>query len=258
MNLFDFIIIYLACGSPFGVYYFLQNRNLPNNKFFLAKIIFNFVCWLPFAFGLISSKDFFGNLFDFNFDKKVILDSELDSNILFIKKFFEKELIKNPMPISFYEFREICDRYVGLTLEINDLNKEISEPPIEFYRISESSNKKLAAKCLNRRNRQRLMFHQTLARRDFWEIIGNIFNNSQNQKDVLIKLSDLIHFLNDFESDVFLQKLSAESLQTIENKNISNLENELWKNEIHKPLPANQISVNIKTLAATMNLSNKD
>jgi hypothetical protein len=26
MNLIDFFIIYLACGAPFGVYYFLQHR----------------------------------------------------------------------------------------------------------------------------------------------------------------------------------------------------------------------------------------
>lgn len=258
MNLFDLIIIYLACGAPFGVYYFLQNRNLPSNNFFLLKIFFNFIIWIPFAFSLISRKGFYRNLFDFNFDKKVVLDSDREMNLFLIEKFFENELIENLRRFSIYEFREIFDRYVGLTLEINNANEEISESVKDFYKISMNSNKKIAENCLHRRNRQRLFFHQNLARRDFWEVIGIIFNNSQNRNDVLAKTSQLIELLGDFEAKPKLQKLFAENLQTLENNHVSKTENELWKTEIQQPLLAEPISVNIKALTATMNLSKND
>ncbi|MEO6588731.1 MAG: hypothetical protein ABIP06_05335, partial [Pyrinomonadaceae bacterium] len=47
MNLFDAIIIYLACGAPFGVYYFVNHRLLNNRVFFKTVLIL--LCWLPFA-----------------------------------------------------------------------------------------------------------------------------------------------------------------------------------------------------------------
>lgn len=258
MNLFDFIIIYLACGAPFGVYYFLQNRNLPNNKFFFLKIVFNFVCWIPFAVSLISKKNFFSNLFDYKFDHKVVLDAERETEIFSIKRFYEIELFEKFSQFSIFEFREVFDRYVGLTLEANSSNQEIADSVRDFYQISESPNKKLAENCLQRRNRQRLFFHQTLARNDFWELIGKIFNNSQNRAEIFDKSSHLIELLKDSESNFFLQRLSAKGLQTLENDYVSETENELWKTEQQQPIPAQPISVNIKALTATMNLSNKD
>jgi hypothetical protein len=258
MNMFDFIIIYLTCGAPFGVYYYLQNRNLPNNKFFFLKLIFNFFFWILFSISLVSQKGFFRNLFDYNFDKKVVLDSKREAEISAIRKFFETGIFKNSFQFSIYEFREIFDRYVGLTLETNGPTGEITHSVKDFCRISEVPNKKIAENCLHRRNRQRLFFHQKLARDDFWEITDKIINKSENRAEILIKLSRLIKILNDSESKIFFQTFSENSLQTIENKHVFNQEYDLWKTEMPQLSHTKPNSVNIKALTAKMNLFNKD
>jgi hypothetical protein len=258
MNLRDLLIIYLACGAPFGVYYFLQNRNRTETKILWLKTLLRFVFWIPFALQLVARTSFFTNLYNNGFDQTDELDLKQELEIEEIKKSFENNFSQNGLKISIFEFREIFDRYVGLSVEIQNADGEISPAGTELFQITEHPNNKLAEICLNRRNRKRLSFHQKLARRDFFEIFRQLFEKSfefQTLTDQAIRLAAL---LDDFEARSMFENLSKETLQTREKQNVRNLEGEIWNSEKQKPHPEAKISTNLQVLTATANLSNKD
>src|SRR5688572_11288031 len=127
MNLRDLLIIYLACGAPFGVYYFLQNRNRIETKFLWLKSLLRFVVWIPFAFRMIARNSFLTKLYNDSFDKLTETDLKTELEIEEIKKSLERMVsAAAALPFSIYEFREAFDRYVGLSAEVRDDNKEIS------------------------------------------------------------------------------------------------------------------------------------
>lgn len=259
MNLRDLLIIYLACGAPFGVYYFLQNRNHLETKILWLKSLIRFVFWIPFAIQLVARKSLFTNLYANGFDRSSNSDAKKEFEIEEIKKFFENVLSINDFKLSLYEFREIFDRYIGLSLEIQSENEEFSQSETEIFRITNHTNKKLAEICLHRRNRKRLNFHQKLARRDFFEILGKFVDQAAEPQNLFDHVSKLAALLNDFEAQKLIENISKESLQTQEKQNVRNLEKELWNSEKHKPLTENKISTNLQVLTArAANSSNKD
>jgi hypothetical protein len=258
MNLRDLIIIYLACGAPFGVYYFLQNRNLPETKFLWLKSLFRFVCWIPFAIQMVARKSLFTKLYTNGFDKNAGSDAKKEVEIDEIKKYFEVIIHEKRFPFSIYEFRETFERYVGLTLEMQNDDQEISTSEKEIFRITNHTDKKLAEICLNRRNRKRLSFHQKFARRDFFEVFQQLTDKSDEPQNLFDRTLKLVKLLNDFEAQKIVDKLFKESLQTQQKSNVNNLEKELWNSEKLKPSPETKISVNMKALTATANLSRKD
>lgn len=258
MNLRDLIIIYLACGAPFGVYYFLQNRNLHEPKSLWFKSFLRFVFWIPFALQMVARKSLFTNLYTYRFDKSSNSDSIKAVEFDGIKKYLENILREKHLTLSIYEFRETFERYLGLTLEIQSNNREIATNEKELFRITNHTNKKLAEVCLNRRNRERLSFHQKLARSDFFEILGQLFSKTEEPQNLFKETMKLVDLLNDFEAQKMIENLSKESLQTQKTFNVRNLENELWNSEKPKPSPDNKISPNMQVLTATANLSHND
>lgn len=258
MNLRDIIIIYLASGAPFGVYYFLQNRNLLETKFLLIKSLLRFIFWIPFALQLVARKSFFTNFYKKAFDKSSVSDALKESEIERIKKLFENLLLESKFQLSIYEFREVFERYVGLTLEIKIDNVEVEQSEKEIFRITNHTNKKLAEKCLNRRNRKRLAFHQKLARHDFFEVFEKLVINSDESEKLFAEALVLIRWLDDFEAQGKLEKITRESLQTHKNSIVNNLEKGLWNSEKQKLIPANPITSNMQIMSATVNLSKKD
>jgi hypothetical protein len=258
MNLPDFLIIYLACGAPFGVYYFLQNRNRTETKILWLKTILRFVFWIPFAGQMVARTSLLTNLYNFSFDKTGESDAKKELEIEEIKKFFEKIISINDLSFSIFEFREVFDRYVGLSVEIRNTNEEISHGEKEIYRITNHTNKKLGEICLKRRNRKRLSFHQKLARRDFFEIFKKLFETSSDSQTPIDQAVRLAGLLNDFEARQMFENLSSESLQSDGPQNVINLEKEIWNSEKQQPLTETKISTNLQVLTATAKLSNKD
>lgn len=259
MNIRDLLIIYLACGAPFGVYYFLQNRNRIETKILWLKSLLRFVIWIPFAFQIVARNSFLTKLYNNSFDKTSETDLKIELEIEEIKKFLERIVsAAAALPFSIYEFREAFDRYVGLSAELRDDCKEISAAETEFFRITNHDNKKLAEICLNRRNRKRLSFHQKIAQRDFFEICKKLFDNSAEPQTLIVKAVRLAALLDDFEAQRIFENLSYEYLQFQEKQNVRNPENEIWNSEKHKLLTDNKISTNLQTFTAAANLSNKD
>ena len=258
MNLRDLLIIYLACGAPFGVYYFLQNRNRTETKVLWLKSLLRFVVWIPFAVQMVARTSILTNLYNNGFDKSSGSDAKRELEIEEIKKSFENIFSPEIFSFSIYEFREIFDRYVGLSLEVQAEKDEISPAESEIFRITNHGNKKLAEICLNRRNRKRFTFHQKLARRDFFEILHKFVEKSAEPQNLFAHSAKLTALLNDFEAQKIIENLSKDSLQTIAQQNVRITGEELWKSDKHKPLTDNKISTNLQVLTATANLSNKD
>lgn len=261
MNLRDLLIIYLACGAPFGVYYFLQNRKHLETKILWLKSLIRFVFWIPLAIQMVARRSFFTNLYANRFDKALNSDAKKEFEIEEIKKVFENILSITDLSLSIYEFREIFDRYAGLSLEIQSENEEFSKSETEIFRITNHTNKKLGEICLHRRNRKRLTFHQNLARRDFFAILDKFVDRTNEPQNIFDNVSKLVALLNDFEALKLIENISQESLQTGEKQNVRNLEKELWNSEKHRPLTENKISTNLQVLttaATTANLSGKD
>jgi uncharacterized protein YozE (UPF0346 family) len=258
MNLPDLLIMYLACGAPFGVYYFLQNRNRTETRILWLKSLFRFIFWIPFAVRLVARTSFLTNLYNLGFVSSDESDLKNERDIEEIRKYFEKKFAETDFTFSIYEFREIFDRYVGLSVEIRSAGVESSAAENEFYRITNHNNKKLGAACLNRRNRTRLSFHQKLARRDFFEIVGKFFDQSRESAPFFAEAVKLTRLVHDFEAQQLFENLSAQTLQTPENRNVRKLEKEIWNSGKHKSPIDNTISTNLRPLTATANLSNKD
>lgn len=258
MNLRDIFIIYLACGAPFGVYYFLQNRNRTETKLLWLKSLLRFIAWIPFALEVVARNSFFTKLYNNGFDKTSETDLRIELEIEEIKKTFERCVSGAAQGFSIYEFREAFDRYVGLSAEVRDDNKDISTAETELFRITNHGNKKLGEICLNRRNRKRLSFHQKIARRDFFETCKKLFDNSAAPQMLISKAVRLAQLLDDFEARQLFEKLSHETQQFQEKRNVRNPENEIWNSEKHKPLTDNKISTGLQALTTAANLSKKD
>ena len=116
MSLTELLIVYFACGAPFGVYFYFQQREsgkpLQNTSQVWLKCTFIVVFWLPFAFWLIFSK-FSGKQISTNHSGNSNKDSVSKFEGLFLKVIFD-----NKLDINAFDFREIFERYVGLTKEL--------------------------------------------------------------------------------------------------------------------------------------------
>src|SRR5688572_2946946 len=90
MNPNDFLIIYLACGAPFGVYYFFDKRNaLPSNRLWLKTFLMVFF-WIPFALKMLVINKKRTKGLKRVFAEQSVLDFDSDDKIFSIQKEFEK------------------------------------------------------------------------------------------------------------------------------------------------------------------------
>ena len=188
MSLIDFTILYFACGSPFAVYYFLQNHDW-------LKSIIIWMLWIPYSFRLLQRKV----TSKLNFDKNIASDSEIE----IIQKEIEQIVFENDTKLSIFEFREIFERYVGLTL--SKKQNQIGENETDIFRVAKHENVKLGAICLHRRNQFKLKYHQTLARRDFLKVI-----NELNSKKLQLSSLKLFRILEDNEAEKTLNVNKSE------------------------------------------------
>ena len=255
MSLSDLLIIYLAFGAPFGVYFFLSHRRRKNRLF--LKSIFISAFWFPFAFRLLH-RNITKGLINKLFDKNSFSDADFEIEIEQTKKDLEKVFIKCGLQISLFDFREMVERYIGLTLvSLND-DALPSEREIKIYEISGHSKKKLAAKCLQRRNRKLLSYHQNLARRDFIQFVSSAAKERQSSESVENLTLKLARLLDDGDAEKSLTHIFAGHLQSRETVNVSKPEKDLWKTEQQKPQTAKAIQISIQPPTAKLNLPIKD
>ena len=259
MNLIDFFIIYLACGAPLSVYYFLHNASEIRFKFFWLKTVCVFFFWMPFALSLLrQEKNFKINCSDFG--KKFSEKTETTKKFHSIQKQIEKILLESDLKISIYEFREIVERYIGLTLVEQNTAAKNLQPEAEIYHVTQAKNVELSSICFNRRNRKRLLFHQTEARKDFLRFIEKLSENCSDRTGLSDLSFELVQILKDSEALKNLENIFAIALQTNWRQNVNRLEKDLWKpEEIRKPQSTNPIPLCLPRVSAeATNLRRKD
>ena len=207
--------------------------------------------WLPFAVRLLLNK--------VSTDQSHYLETKKEKSLYSIQKQIEAISLEMNLPISIYELREIFERYVGLTLVNADKNGAKTKLNKDFFQISDHADAGLAARCYERRNRKRLSFHHTLARQDFLNLIGKMSSSGVKQAELGDLAVEFAAVLNDSELRVALEAIFAENSQTAHQFPVTNLEKDLWKPEIHKPLPViNPISTRLQTMTAVTNSHSKD
>lgn len=257
MNLSDTIIIYLTCGAPFGVYYFLQNRKQIDPTTLWLKSFLNFIFWIPFAFLLLRRNNFLKIPF-VNFGRTTAEANRFDEILYSLQKRIEKSFSESDLKISIYELREIVERYVGLTLTKPKKSLTISEREKEIFRVSKNKNTELGAVCLTRRNRNRLSFHHIEARKDFLRLIEKLFETSSEHIELEQAAIELVNFLQDYDALQSLEKIFDSSQQSDAAQIVKTTEKELWKPETRKPSTIKLISIPLQTMTATANSRKKD
>jgi hypothetical protein len=247
MNLYDFLIIYFACGAPVGVYYFLQNRRESNRQKLFFKTLLAFTIWMPFAFRHLQTR------FNKHFGGDLFSDAKFAEKIQTARTRLEKALLETGSNISIYEIRQIFERYISFTLssQTNDRNSQVAPATAEIFRIAGHNNAELASICLARRNRKELVFHQTLARLDLLDLLAG----KANLGDAAI---EFVSLLNDLEATEAIEKMFDVKPQTRKESFVKDAEKQIWNSETQKPVLTKMISTRLKALTATLSLREKD
>jgi hypothetical protein len=197
MTMVDITILYFAIGLPFGVHFFLKNRfaDLLWLKAFAATLL-----WIPYSVLLLHQR-VTKMLINSDFDKKFLSVSKYQKNI-------EIMLVKNKKDSSLFDFREVAERYIALTLNLSEQNQVIGENKKELFRIANTKNIDLSAICLNRINVTKLRNHQSNSRKDFFNFLKSISGNQSDRREIWTNADLIAESLGDGE----LASLLAESM----------------------------------------------
>lgn len=261
MSLFDFIIVYLACGASVGANYYFQNHTRHNFGIVARRTVFVVLGWLPFVVkSMIPSKKlrlktFFKINFKINKDSDPTLN--LQENISSLKKQLENFVFQSSFNTPIFEFREIVERYSGLMLAVGD-ETEPTFAEKNLFQIDDSNNSEISARCLHRRNRKRLIRHQSEARRDFLQLLEESFVFESDKKKLGILAIEFVKLLNDSESETAVRHLMLKSAPPKKRIALERSEKDLWNKETPRTPPAEKISYPLKNLTATAALSNKE
>ncbi|MGI9034770.1 MAG: hypothetical protein ACR2GD_01910 [Pyrinomonadaceae bacterium] len=243
MKLSDFLIIYLACGAPFGVYFFLQHRNRKNfGGVYLQSFGLVFV-WIPYAFPFLH--DFITNYFRQSSPQKSVVRKLED-----LQKKISQMMFDSGSRFPIFEFREIFERYIGLTTAVNLLDDCPSRKDEEIFRVALRQNVKLGAQCLNRRNHLRVERHQTLARADFLKLVVELNHSILETENFRSLVSEFVKTLGDLEAQKSLDKIFDQTSQTEGENPVRHSEKHLWKAIEHKQLSAEQKPGRLRTATA--------
>lgn len=251
MNFSDFLIIYLACGAPFGVYYFFQNRKTLHQNRLTLNSFLTMTVWIPYAFKMLQ--EFIRNqLLIYKLERLSKFDSTRKRELDAVEKAVAQILLAENINVSLFDFRETFQRYAGLTLALKGVSEtEITDSEKELFRVAKTENVDLGAKCLRRRNLNRLKFHQTLSRTDIIKMFGAInaaIGQSDHFKLQVIKFFEL---LDDEGAKGAISEIFKSSSQTEDDYAVRYTENELWKPREEKRRSANQTALSLKAMSAT-------
>jgi hypothetical protein len=220
MRVSDYIIIYLSLGAPFAVYFFLQSADVAIKRRLINSLITLFA-WPVFAttrMVLTLGKDSF-------WLTRTGREEILDEKIRIIRNEIE-EHIRETQPICLlYEWRDAFERYTGLAKAVAQSQNETAE--MELFAIGENKNGKLGTVCLNRRNRNRLIFHLTHARNDFVDVLMQIIDLDA-EGAVLRRAIELSEVLEDADATRELTAMLVRPEQNSGKVPVINLEQEVW------------------------------
>ncbi|MGH9818918.1 MAG: hypothetical protein ACRD43_02015 [Pyrinomonadaceae bacterium] len=138
-----------------------------------------------------------------------------------MEKIFRCRLPKH----SLFDFREIFERYAGLSTAVI-ANISDGTSPFDGLGTRTSQESKLNAISLDRRNQRRLEFHHIQARNDLLSLAALVadddFDRAAVKLGTVILDSELVESLNMRQSDI---------VQSKERSRVIGLEKEVWSSE---------------------------
>ncbi|MDQ3132600.1 MAG: hypothetical protein M3Q99_17775 [Acidobacteriota bacterium] len=155
------------------------------------------------------------------------------------------------LKISIYEFREVFERFAGLTIAYSNTNSKPHKHETEFFRVAAFQNQELSSKCLHRRNQKRLYFHQTEAEKDFFRMIAAISNSLKNSAELEFLTIEFVKLLNNSAAQKALTEIFDSKLQTTRKISVIDLEKDLWMLETLNTPTVKQISMRLQTTEKT-------
>lgn len=233
MTISDLLVIYFSIGAPCGVYVYFQIRNQTTPEKLWLKTLFTFVFWVPTAVRFLLNNNFVRSTIYHEINKKNRHLPEREQKLYLIEKHFEKFLVKSNFRISIYEFREMLQRYVGLTFAAQNRPEKSLTVNKELFYAAQNKNFEIAAKCFQRRNRKRLFFHQTLARKDFLQFVLQMFSVIADREDFAKSVIEFVEILEDREAQTAVKKILADNSQRGNYSAVNILEKDLWTPQEH-------------------------
>ena len=194
MNWTDFAIIYLACGAPFGVYQ-ITCEPRPLSASNLPAVLAAFFAW-----PLVGIRFLWRRYFPSDDERKRSM------NIRIERARVEIESIAFPAGSAGapFEFRDVYYRYTALAIAA--MTK--ADAPRELFDVTGHSDPSVAAKCLARRNREKLAFHHVRTRNELVDLIRRL--TIADESDELIRLTaDLANDLGDVDAAADLNALTS-------------------------------------------------
>jgi len=230
VSIADPLIIYLAIGSPFAVHHFLKYR--PAFSFReVFRTILVWLFWPAYAVWLLTHSKTPGTSRISYSPDYIPLDAASAKRVDELRSEMERLVCRN-MEQSILDFREVFERYVGLTTETLAEPMRTASPFAEMTMNGEE-NAKLNAICLNRRNRRQLEFHQIRARNDFLEFAAAMSDGIENSEfeHLAIELSTLLLDSEGLEALKINQIVAG---QTEAEPSVIDLESEVWPSKAHR------------------------
>jgi hypothetical protein len=191
MAYFDLVIIYLACGAPFGVYELTitrSKRNVPLRGLTAALI------WPLFA--VRHLKRYFE------------ADTRLRDDVQRIRTGLEREIFSKITFGDVFEFREAYQRFTGLAAAV----MEQGSPSHELFIATDHPDPRLASVCLTRRNRTKLDLHLKRSRQDLIRLIYTLQPDRNLSVAILLKELGTVVGSSDLANERLAPEVSADAV----------------------------------------------
>lgn len=231
----------------------MHQKRLTLNSFLTITV------WFPYAFRLLQ--EFITgklNLYESNrFDKTAAVRKICIDNI---EKEVAQILLAENINVSIFDFRETFQRYAGLTLALQNVDNFESEAgnEKELFRAAGNENVELGAKCLRRRNLNRLKFHQNLSRADIVKMFGAINAEIGASESFRLSVTTFFKLLDEIDAEDMIGEIFGSSSQTINDFAVRNKEKDLWRPREDKQLSASRTPLNLQAMSATATIRKRE
>ena len=195
----DLLIIYFACGAPFGVYQITSIRR-PLTARAVVRTSLRICLWPVFA--VLALNEWFSN-------NQYSAASGLDRRIDSIRVEIESLVLDNDSIASIFDFREILHRYAGLS-EAANVNV-VQNSASELFELTNTTNEEIASACLARRNQRKLSFQQSLVRNEFVDMISEFAVADRYRRKIIELAIELADSLDDSKTADALTAMMSET-----------------------------------------------
>lgn len=192
MTLIDFLIVYLSVGAPFGAYRFIRSRKAHFAPAAIRTVIATLV-WPV----LVGRSDFLKRLWKTAHGTVLRTGggTKLDSEIASARSFFEDRADLSGLNLR--HFREIFDRYAGLSAAKLESEGPASSTHAELLKAAGLERNFTSERCVDRRYRTRIEFHLDRARADLLGELSKIITGDHRIEELEQKALKFARVLED-------------------------------------------------------------